>query len=110
MVRNRNTQSLSTDPVDVALRQARRERCRGKHRKAMLHLRRAAFEAEHRPGLWNRYALCCARSGKMEEGRKAFAQAAWLFERDGRSKTAAVTRRLAEQAEQGILPGPYAKN
>lgn len=100
---------LSTDPIDVAVRQASRARRKGRHRQSMLLLRKAAFAAE-RPGLWTRYAFACMRGGKRDDGRKAFAQAVWLLERTGQSRGAELTRRLAEDAEAGTLPPPYSRD
>lgn len=103
-------QNLPEDAISTATRQAARERRRGDHRKSMLLLRRAAFEAgEQRPGLWTRYAFACMRGGKTEDGRKAFAQAVWLHERTGHERSAEITRLFAERAEQGNLPRTYSR-
>ncbi len=99
--------NLSTDTVEVALRQARKERTKGHHRRSMLLLRRAAFEARERPAVWAHYALSCMKSGQVDEGRKAFAHAAWLHERNGHRRRADLIRRLAAQAEAGTLPPLY---
>lgn len=110
MAQKHVTSDLSTDPIDVAVRQASRARRKGRHRQSMLLLRRAAFAAGERPGLWTRYAFSCMRGGKREDGRKAFAQAVWLLERTGQSRGADLTRRLAKDAEAGTLPPPYARH
>ncbi len=110
MARKQVTLDLPQDPISTATRQAARERRRGDHRKSMLLLRRAAFEAgEQRPGLWTRYAFACMRGGRSDDGRKAFAQAVWLLERTGQERGAEITRKLAEQAAVGNLPHPYAR-
>ena len=96
-------ETVTSTPVEAALRQARRERRRGHHRKEMLLLRKAVFCHQESAPLWNRYALSCLRDGKTDEAQKAFAQSAWLDRRNGNPRRAAVTRGLAEQALMGRL-------
>lgn len=110
MAQKHINQDFPDDAIATATRQAARERRRGDHRKSMLLLRRAAFEAgEKRPGLWTRYAFACMRGGRADDGRKAFAQAVWLLERTGHERSAEITRLFAERAEQGNLPRPYSR-
>lgn len=95
--------------LETALRRVRRERNRGHHRKALLLLRRAAFEAKESPGVWTRYALCCAEEGKSEDAARAFSQAVWLCQRDGSKKRAHLTLQLASDAKAGTLPRIYSR-
>jgi Flp pilus assembly protein TadD len=89
--------------IQAALNQARQARRRGKHRKAMLLMRKAAFEGRENPTLWTRYALSCLRDRRDEEAQKAFAHAVWLDRRQGNSRRARVTENLAEKARRGEL-------
>lgn len=89
--------------IQAALNQAKQARRRGKHRKAMLLMRKAAFEGRENPTLWTRYALSCLRDGRSEEAHKAFAQAIWLDRRQGNHRRAEVTQELAEKALRGEL-------
>jgi hypothetical protein len=98
------------DTLTVTLRQAARERLRGDFRRAMLLLKRAAFEAQQNAGVWTRYALACMSAGKREEAHQAFKQAVWLSERQGRKRGAEITRHLAELAEAGSLPRNYTRS
>jgi len=98
-----------TDHMCATLRKAARERRRGDFRRAMALLKRAAFEAQDRPGLWTRYALACMSAGQTADGARAFSQAVWMLERRGQTQAAAVTRQLAEIARSGHLPDNYAR-
>jgi hypothetical protein len=92
----------------VLLRRAARERQRGHLRRAMALYKRAAFDEGDRPGLWTRYALSCMSIGHIADAARAFSQAVWLLERQGRKRGAAVTQELAEVARAGRLPDNYA--
>ncbi len=94
-------------PLDCTIRQATRARRKGRHRKAMLLLRKAAFEASERPGLWTRYALCCMREGRNEDGNKAFAHAIWLCRKAGIPKRTDILIELQKNALTGDLPRVY---
>ena len=107
MARPGFTQQPPEDAVDLALRQAARQRRRGDFRRAMQLLKQAAFEAKDNPALWTRYALCCMSVGRGEEGEKAFHRAVWLRERAGRKRAAAITQQLSELAQDGQLPRNY---
>lgn len=89
--------------IQAALNQAKQARRRGKHRKAMLLMRKAAFEGQENPTLWTRYALSCLRDGRADEAQKAFSQAVWLDRRQGNPRRAKVTEQLAEKARRGEL-------
>lgn len=98
------SQAPHPSPVILAaLNQAKQARRRGKHRKAMLLMRKAAFEGRENPTLWTRYALSCLRDGRCEEAQKAFAQAVWLDRRQGNDRRARVTEGLADKALRGEL-------
>ncbi len=91
--------SSQTNPVvRAALNQAKRARRRGKHRQAMLLLRKAAFQEHENAALWTRYALSCVRDGRTDEAKKAFSQAIWLDRKHGNHRRAAVTETVAERA------------
>lgn len=99
-----NPAAAHSNPViQAALNQAKQARRRGKHRKAMLLMRKAAFEGQDNPTLWIRYALSCLRDGRDDEAKKAFAHAVWLDRRQGNPRRARVTEELAEKAERGEL-------
>jgi hypothetical protein len=94
---------LTPASIQAALNQAKQARRRGKHRKAMLLMRKAAFEGRENPTLWNRYALSCLRDGRTDEAQKAFAHSIWLDRRQGNHRRAQVTTELAERALRGDL-------
>lgn len=97
-----NPDAPYTSPViQAALNQAKQARRRGKHRKAMLLMRKAAFEGQENPTLWTRYALSCLRDGRDDEAQKAFSQAVWLNRRQGNPRRAQVTEEIAEKARSG---------
>lgn len=93
----------SSPLIAAALNQAKRARKKGNHRKAMLLLRKAAFQEHENAALWTRYALSCLRDGRSDEAQKAFSQAIWLDRRRGNHRRAAVTQQLAERARTGGL-------
>lgn len=101
--------SSAQKDIPALLRRAARERERGHFRQAMALYKRAAFDTQDRPGLWTRYALSCVSAGQSTDGARAFSQAIWLLERQGRKRGADVTRELAEIAGSGRLPDNYAR-
>lgn len=90
--------------LDVLLRQARRHRRRGEHRRVMLTLKEACFLARDEARLWTLYGVACLRARRQADGVEALNQAVWLRERRKDEKRARVTRRLAELAQAGYAP------
>lgn len=86
------------DSPDVLCRRAWRQRRRGEERRAMVLLRQAAYESEDDPKVWALYGAQCLRMGRMEPGRKALCQAAWLRDRRGERRKAEVTKALLSAA------------
>lgn len=64
----------------------------------MVLLRQAAHANEEDPKIWALYGAQCLRMGRMEPGRKALTQAAWLRDRRGERRKADVTRALLSAA------------
>lgn len=60
----------------------------------MLLLREASHLREDDPRLWALYGVQCLRSGRVEAGKKALVQAAWLRDRQGEPRKARVIRAL----------------
>jgi len=95
---SRQTPPNAEGSASVLCRRALRHRRRGEERRALVLLREAAHSSDQEPHLWAQYGVQCLRMGKKEHGAQALTQAAWLQERAGQHRKAAVTRALASDA------------
>ncbi len=95
---SRQTPPEGESSASALCRRALRHRRRGEERRALVLLREAAHSSHGDAHLWAQYGVQCLRMGRKEHGAKALAQAAWLRERAGQHRRAAVTRALASEA------------
>jgi Flp pilus assembly protein TadD len=86
---------------EVLVRQARRHRRRGEHRRAMVLLREACQLVGDDARLWTLYGVSCVKLRRVSEGKRALSQALWLRNRAHDAPRAAVTQRMLEALESG---------
>jgi hypothetical protein len=87
--------------ADVLVRQARRWRRRGEHRRAMVALSQACVLRQQDAALWTLYADACVRARRREAAADALGQALWLRQRARDHGRARVTRRLRDRVLSG---------
>lgn len=96
--RRKDAPPPSEPRLETVVRQARRARIKGDHRRAMVLLREACCLVPEDARLWTLYATACVRQRRTADAERALSQAVWLRERQGDDVRAAVTRRLLERA------------
>jgi len=84
-----------TDPVEILLVRARKQRRKGDLRKAQMTLREACHLDEWRARPWTLLGALLAEMGQRAEAIEAFNRARWLRARAGEKARAAVTAELA---------------
>jgi len=82
--------------AEQLVRQARRWRRRGKHRRCMLALHQACAFRQEDAALWTLYAAECVAANRCEDAERALGHAIWLRQRCRDGRRAQVTRALLE--------------
>jgi len=87
--------------TEQLLSRARRAHQRGERRQALVALREATLLAETDAKLWALYGAACAKSNRLDEAQRAFAQAVFLRQRQHDARRANSLRTLIERLGVG---------
>jgi Flp pilus assembly protein TadD len=87
--------------TELLLARARRAQQRGERRQALVALREATLLAETDPRLWALYGAACAKSNRLDEAERAFAQALYFRQRAHDARRVTVLRGVIERLGLG---------